>query len=66
MAAMKCLDELKAQGVNVAAPHCDVTSEHSLKSVLEECRGTMPAVKGCIQGSMVLKVRNCQGPATVS
>ena len=62
-AATPLLDELKAQGVNVAAPPYDVSNEDALIVVLEQCRKTMPPIKGCIQGSMVLKVRWRRFPA---
>lgn len=54
--AKELLSELEAEGVQVAAPQCDVTSAEALKQVLDDCSKTMPPVKGCIQGSMVLKV----------
>ncbi|KAF1828904.1 reducing type I polyketide synthase [Decorospora gaudefroyi] len=49
------VSELRAMGCNVATPQCDVTDEKQLAIVLSECRKTMPPVKGCIQGAMVLK-----------
>jgi len=55
-AAQALLNELEAKGVNVATPPCDVSNKKALASVLAECCKTMPPVKGCIQGSMVLKV----------
>ena len=61
-AAQSTLDDLKAKGVNVAAPSCDVGDMQALSSTLAECRKTMPPIKGCIQASMVLKVRSCYFP----
>lgn len=55
--AKELLAELEAVGAHVAAPPCDVTDLTALKHVLDQCQKTMPPVKGCIQGSMVLKVR---------
>lgn len=55
-AAQALLDELRAKGVNLATPPCDVSNRTSLISALAEARKTMPQIKGCIQGSMVLKV----------
>lgn len=49
---------LKDDGVHVEAPACDVTKADSLMSVLAHCAESMPPIKGCIQASMVLKVRN--------
>lgn len=54
--ALDFLDEMKDMGVRVASPPCDISEENALLSVLEMCSRTMPPVKGCIQGSMVLKV----------
>lgn len=48
--------ELKQLGVKVAAPPCDVTDIASLQKVLEQCAIDMPPIKGCVQGSMVLRV----------
>ena len=55
-AAKQLLDELTSQGVTVAAPHCDVTQRNVLADTLSECNRTMPPIKGCIVGTMVLKV----------
>lgn len=47
---------LVEQGVRIEAPKCDVSDEVSLKEALRQCEDTkMPAIKGCIQGSMVLR-----------
>ncbi|KAI8306078.1 Highly reducing polyketide synthase [Colletotrichum sp. SAR11_240] len=51
----KLIAELEAQGVRVGAPPCDVTSRQTLERVLGDCQKDMPPIKGCIQGSMVLK-----------
>lgn len=51
------LNTLKAKGANVSTPPCDITDEHALEAVLAECAASMPPVRGCIQASMVLKVR---------
>ncbi|KAE9567271.1 Highly reducing polyketide synthase alt5 [Colletotrichum fructicola] len=51
----KLIAELESQGVRVVAPPCDVTSRQTLEHVLEDCQKDMPPIKGCIQGSMVLK-----------
>ncbi|KAF5020446.1 hypothetical protein F66182_7525 [Fusarium sp. NRRL 66182] len=54
-AAQELMKELTAVGVTVAAPRCDVSDRMALEGVLEECARTMPPIKGCVQGSMVLK-----------
>ncbi|KAL8853081.1 MAG: hypothetical protein Q9221_002112 [Calogaya cf. arnoldii] len=49
------LQELKDRGVNVATLPCDVGDANRLEEVLRSCATTMPPIKGCIQGSMVLE-----------
>ena len=56
-AAQGLLRELRAKGVNVATPPCDVSDRSSLIFALAEATKSMPSIKGCIQGSMVLKVK---------
>ena len=51
------LKDLRARGVQVATPPCDVGDTDSLASALQECSKTMPPIKGCFQASMVLEVR---------
>ncbi|KAH8890390.1 hypothetical protein GQ53DRAFT_721621 [Thozetella sp. PMI_491] len=46
--------DLRAQGVVIAAPECDVSLKASLSTALEECSKTMPPIKGCIQSAMAL------------
>lgn len=60
--AVGFMEELKANGVHAEAPKCDVTSADSLTAVLADCAKTMPPIKGCIQGSMVLRVCCLQIP----
>ncbi len=57
-AAIALLDELKDNGVNVAAPPCDISDEAAVVSVVTEYAKTFPPIRGCIQGSMVLRVRS--------
>ncbi|KAL7626465.1 hypothetical protein AAE478_003237 [Parahypoxylon ruwenzoriense] len=40
---------------NVAAPACDVADPEALQRVISDCLKYMPAIKGCIQGSLVLR-----------
>ncbi|CAG8974817.1 hypothetical protein HYALB_00000431 [Hymenoscyphus albidus] len=49
------LRSLKAKGVNVLTPPCNVADEDALKEVLAVCAKIMPPIRGCIQASMVLK-----------
>ena len=55
-AAQTLLDELRTQGVQMEAPPCDITDAKALSTVLESVSKTMPPIKGCIQGAMVLQV----------
>ena len=56
--ARSLIEELQTQGVRVLAPPCGISDEKALEYVLEQCAQSFPPIKGCIQGSMVLKVRN--------
>ena len=50
------VEELQAQGVNVATPSCNVSDRAALERTWNHCLETMPPIKGCVQGAMVLKV----------
>ena len=54
--ARQFVQELSDEGVQIEAPACDITDSASLGSALKIARERMPPIKGCIQGSMVLKV----------
>ncbi|KAF2014709.1 ketoacyl-synt-domain-containing protein [Aaosphaeria arxii CBS 175.79] len=54
-AATSLLQELRDKGAHIEAPPCDVTSEEQLAAVLAECAQTMPPIRGCLQGTMVLR-----------
>ena len=54
---MDFLAELQSKGAVVVTPCCDVTDEAKLALTITECSKTMPPIKGCIQASLVLKVR---------
>jgi acyl transferase domain-containing protein/NADPH:quinone reductase-like Zn-dependent oxidoreductase len=51
------IQELREVGVSAVAPSCDVSDVYALGAVLVKVCGEMPPIKGCIQGSMVLRVR---------
>ena len=55
-AALAFLEELREHGARVEAPPCDVTDAAAVQSVLERCATDMSVIKGCVQGSMVLRV----------
>ena len=48
---------LRDLGAVIEAPECDITDINALRKVVEGYRGFMPPIAGCIQSSMVLKVR---------
>lgn len=54
-AAADMIAQLQARGVTVIAPKCDVSDAASLVGLLSECSKTMPPIKGCINGAMVLQ-----------
>ncbi|KAK2612526.1 hypothetical protein QQS21_001464 [Conoideocrella luteorostrata] len=54
-AANTLVEELCRKGVQVCHPACDIASEDAIAGVLKEVAITMPTIKGCIQGAMVLK-----------
>ena len=56
--AKELVEDLEAANVKVATPPCDVSDLESLTQVIHDCLTSMPPIKGCIQGSMVLKVSN--------
>lgn len=56
--AIDLIEEMKSRGVTIAAPPCDISVEDEVSTTLEECKRSMPPIKGCIQASMVLKVRS--------
>lgn len=51
------VEELKMKSVNVQTPACDISDPSALDLVLEACRLSLPPIAGCIQSSMVLRVR---------
>ncbi|KAJ2999173.1 hypothetical protein NUW58_g87 [Xylaria curta] len=53
--AITFLNEITSVCQNVAAPACDVADKQALEKCIAECLTYMPRIKGCIQGSMVLK-----------
>jgi hypothetical protein len=56
--AQELVKELEATGCNVHVFACDVSNESALSAVVDECKAKLPQIKGCVQGSMVLKVRS--------
>ncbi|OCL02450.1 hypothetical protein AOQ84DRAFT_382667 [Glonium stellatum] len=54
-AARKAVEGFQTKGCNIHIFSCDVTEKFALSNVIEQCKATLPPIKGCIQGSMVLK-----------
>jgi NADPH:quinone reductase-like Zn-dependent oxidoreductase len=54
--AQELLKDIGPLCINIAAPACDVTDSQELKRVIDEHLTYMPPIRGCIQGTMVLKV----------
>ncbi|PTB74995.1 polyketide synthase [Trichoderma longibrachiatum ATCC 18648] len=54
-AAQELVTELEAAGCNVDVFACDVSDEAALSKVMDDCKARLPQIKGCVQGSMVLK-----------
>ncbi|KAL2006065.1 hypothetical protein VTN00DRAFT_9719 [Thermoascus crustaceus] len=53
-AAQETIQELESRGATVPVFACDVSDKARLVDVLKECKASLPSIKGCIQGSMVL------------
>ncbi|EAW07064.1 putative polyketide synthase [Aspergillus clavatus NRRL 1] len=53
-ASIELVRELENANIRVATPACDITDLDKLTAVLDSCCETMPPIKGCIQGTMVV------------
>lgn len=53
--ALELVNELKAAGINVATPACDISDSEALNRTFVDISEQMPPVAGCIQASMVLQ-----------
>ena len=51
------INVLQGSGCYAHIYACDVTDPKQVHKVIEEVTNTLPPIKGCIQGSMVLRVR---------
>ncbi|KAI0120848.1 hypothetical protein F4776DRAFT_672631 [Hypoxylon sp. NC0597] len=54
-AATEMVSRLRAKGVAIVTPQCDITSMAALTEVLEVCSRTMPPIKGCINAANALQ-----------
>jgi NAD(P)-dependent dehydrogenase (short-subunit alcohol dehydrogenase family) len=50
--------ELEKQQITVKAPSCDIGDHDRLKDVMKLCATCMPPIRGCINSTMVIKVRH--------
>lgn len=57
-AAHKLLEELRSQNVRAEAPECDVSNIIIMREVFATLSLSMPPIKGCLQASIVAKVRH--------
>lgn len=55
IAIFELIVELSAQGLYVHTPPCDAIDAEFVRQVMQKISQTMPPVKGCVQGSMVLR-----------
>lgn len=55
--AKALLAELENKGVHVEGLACDVADADRLRDLVDECAQRIPLVAGCIQATMVMKVR---------
>jgi len=55
-AVTKMQQELETNGCGVYIFKCDVGDKEALRSLLDQCRRTLPPIKGVIQGAMKLSV----------
>lgn len=53
--AVDMVSELEQKGCESHVYACDVSDTDRMREVFEECQRTLPPIKGCIQGSMVLE-----------
>ncbi|KAI7971952.1 hypothetical protein EIK77_007551 [Talaromyces pinophilus] len=53
--SLELLNELKQQDITIFAPPCDISRPEQVSSVFKQIAQSMPPVKGCIQGAMVLR-----------
>jgi NADPH:quinone reductase-like Zn-dependent oxidoreductase/SAM-dependent methyltransferase len=54
--AIEFIKELTDAGVHVSAPRCDISKAEELSEVLRPYGTVKPAIRGCVQASMSLKV----------
>jgi hypothetical protein len=55
-AAQKIVEYLLRRSCQVKDLICDITKEDAVRKAIETCKSSIPPIKGCIQGSMILQV----------
>lgn len=64
--AAPVVTELGRQGCTVKTVACDICQGDQLTKALKECREVMPAIRGVVQGAMVLQVGSTLIPTTAA
>lgn len=59
---IEVIANLRALGVEVMTPCCDISDYDALKEVIKEVYHTMPPIKGCVQSAMALRVSQIFAP----
>lgn len=54
--AQKFIQEVEKSGATILAPACNIAHRDAVEKTLRDCASKVPAIKGCIQGAMVLHV----------
>jgi KR domain len=58
--AQSLIEHLKKKSCQAQIFICDIANKAELSAAIEECEKSMPPIKGCIQGSMVLEASPLQ------
>ncbi|KAI0383268.1 hypothetical protein F5Y04DRAFT_269991 [Hypomontagnella monticulosa] len=56
-ATKELIAKLEADGVQIHAPPCNILDEEALRAMVKHVEETMPPIRGCMQGSMVVENR---------
>lgn len=50
-------DVRRSMGANVVVRACDVADEGSVKALVDDCKSSLPPIRGVVHAAMVLRVR---------
>lgn len=64
--AVELLSQLRMAGACIETPCCDISDEAAVRKIITSCSARFPPIVGCIQASMVLKVRETNPKARAS